>query len=86
MMFASIAMSRLVHARKGSFLGLADATFDIEDISSVQDRYAADANADVDIDVDLNFGVDVNVNVNVDVDNDANIDIDVVFPALSDVD
>ena len=73
-------MSRLVRAPEGSFLGLADATFDIEDINSVQDRYAAD------IDVDLSFGVDVNVNVNVDVDNDANIDIDVVFPALSDVD
>ena len=77
-------MSRLVRARKGSFLGLADATFDIEDINSVQDRYAADANADVDIDVDLNYGVDVNVNA--DVENNANIDIDVIFHALSGVD
>ena len=84
MMFTSIAMSRLVHARKGSFLGLADVTFDIEDINSVQDRYAADANADVDIDVDLNYGVDVDVNA--DVENNANIDIDVIFHALSGVD
>ena len=77
-------MSRLVLAHEGSFFGLADATFDIEDINSVQDRYAADANADVDIDVDLNYGVDVNVNA--DVENNANIDIDVIFPALSGVD
>ena len=77
-------MSRLVRAPEGSFLGLADATFDIEDINSVQDRYAADANADVDIDVDLNYGVDVNVNA--DVENNANIDIDVIFHALSGVD
>ena len=77
-------MSRLVRAHEGSFLGLADATFDIEDINSVQDRYAADANADVDIDVDLNYGVDVNVNA--DVENNANIDIDVIFHAISGVD
>lgn len=79
-----MAMSRLVRAHKGSFLGLADATFDIEDINSVQDRYAAEANADVNVVVDLNYGVDVDVNV--DVENDANIDIDVVFHALSGVD
>ena len=77
-------MSRLVRAHEGSFLGLANATFDIEDINSVQDRYAADANADVDIDVDLNYGVDVNVNA--DVENNANIDIDVIFHAISGVD
>ena len=79
-----MAMSCLVSAHKGAFLGLADATFDIEDINSVQDRYAAEANADVNGVVDLNYGVDVDVNV--DVENDANIDIDVVFHALSGVD
>ena len=76
-------MSRLVRVHKGSLLGFADATFDIEDINSVQDCYAAEANADVNVVVDLNYGVDVDVNV--DVENDANIDIDFVFHALSGV-